>query len=103
MSLAAGHLLVMGLKSADLEALTLVSLILKPELGMEVPQELSLSLRSGFFGSPQSLLSSCLPCLLLAQHSAGMAMQLGCAGSPLLWGSFGFPFDFCLLSLWTPR
>ena len=93
----------MGLKLADLGALTLAFLILKLELGMEVPQELFLSLCSRFFGSPQSLSSSCLPCSPLALFSAEMAMKLGCVSFPLLWSSFGFFFLFGLLSLWTPR
>ena len=102
-SLDAGHSLVMELSFADLNALTLFSLLLAPELDLEVPQERSPLPRSGSFGFLQSLPFSCLPYLLLAQHSAGIAMQLGSAGSPLLWDSFGFPFDLCLLSLWTPR
>ena len=93
----------MELSLADLEALTLVSLILTPELDIGVPQGRSLLPRSGSFGFLQSLPFSRLPYLLLAQHSAVIAIQLGSAGSPLSWDSSGFPFDLCFLSFWTPR
>ena len=93
----------MELSLAGLGALALVSLILTPELDIGFPQGRSLLLRSGSFGFPQSLPFPRLPCLLLAQHFAVIAIQLVSAGSPLLWVASGFPFDLRSLSSWTPR
>ena len=84
---AAGCLLAMGLKLADLGALTFASLILKLALRVKVPQDLFLSLFSLVsFGTS-----------VLALLSAESAMKLGGVSS------VDFFFLFGLLSLWTPR
>ena len=102
-SLGNCHSLVMELNLVCLGVLALVPLILAPELGVGSPQGCPLLLRPGSFDFPQSLPFLRLPCPLLAQHFAVVAIQLVPAGSPLLWVASGFSFDLRSMSSWTLR